>query len=156
MSNMSYEQSKSYALKLIIFLGIITIVEVLIALVGKGYIGGMHWPAWLMGLLMIGLSFYKAYNIVKEYMHLGHEVKAMAMTIVLPMTLLIWAIIAFLWEGAYWDGRRDDVKGFAADKNAVVAPVQTPAPAHDTLHLNQAMPKDTANKAHKEGESKPH
>jgi cytochrome c oxidase subunit IV len=155
MSNLSYEQSKSYAFKLIIFLGIITILEVAIALVGKGYIiKGFHAPLWIMGLLMIALSFYKAYNIVKEYMHLGHEVKAMGMTVVLPMTLLIWAIIAFLWEGAYWNGRRDDARGFAADKNAVVAPAHTPAPAHDTLHVNQPAHQDTTHKVevgHKEG-----
>ena len=40
---MTYEQSKSVALKLIIILAVITIIEVAIALVGKGYIiEGFH------------------------------------------------------------------------------------------------------------------
>ena len=49
--------------------------------------------------LMILLSLYKAYYIVSIFMHLGAEVRSMAMSVVLPMLLLVWAVIAFLWQG---------------------------------------------------------
>ena len=107
MGHMTYEQSKSLAVKLILLLGLITIVEVLIALVGKGYIGGFHWPVWAMALVMIGLSLFKAYKIVYEFMHLGHEVPGMLKSVLLPVLLLVWAIIAFFAEGKDWGKRRN-------------------------------------------------
>lgn len=107
MGHMTYEQSKSVAFKLIIVLAIITVVEVLIALVGKGYIiEGLHFPLAVMAVLMIALSLYKAYKIVYEFMHLGHEVPGMLKSVLLPVLLLVWAIIAFFWEGNDWNKRR--------------------------------------------------
>jgi cytochrome c oxidase subunit IV len=49
----------------------------------------------------------KAYYIVAEFMHLGHEVKNLIMTIIFPLTLFIWFIIAFLWEGNSYKHYRD-------------------------------------------------
>ena len=46
-------------------------------------------------------------------MHLGHETKGMAASIVLPMLLFIWAITAFLWEGKSWNNNQNYVN----DKN---------------------------------------
>ena len=106
MGHMTYEQSKSVAFKLIIVLAIITVIEVLIALVGKGYIGGFHAPVWAMAIAMIALSLYKAYKIIYEFMHLGHEAPGMLKSVLLPVLLLIWAIIAFFWEGSYWGESR--------------------------------------------------
>ncbi len=110
MGHMTYEQSKSVALKLIILLAVITVIEVLIALVGKGYIGGWHAPVWAMAIAMIGLSLYKAYKIVYEFMHLGHEVPGMLKSVLLPVLLLIWAIVAFFWEGNYWNKSRAGIQ----------------------------------------------
>lgn len=104
----TYEKAKKVALKTIIILAVITVVEVMIALTGKGYIvAGWHWPWYIMNTVMIAMSLYKAYLIVGEFMHLRHEVSAMGMTIVLPVGLLIWAIIAFMQEGGAWKGNRD-------------------------------------------------
>lgn len=119
---MTYEQSKSLALKIIILLAIITVIEVLIALVGKGYIGGWHAPIWLMAIAMITLSLYKAYKIVYEFMHLGHEVPALLKSVLLPTLLLVWAIIAFFWEGNDWNKRRTLIDS----KNKVE--IDTPVP----------------------------
>ena len=107
----SYEVSKKVALKTIIILAVITVIEVLIALTGKGYIiKGFHiWP-WLMNLSMISLSLYKAYLIVGEFMHMRHEVKSLAMTVLLPTLLLVWGIIAFMYEGDAWKNNRNVVK----------------------------------------------
>lgn len=107
---MTYEEQKSSAFRIIILLGIVTIVEVLIALVGKGYIGGFHWPLWLIAVIMIVLSLYKAYKIVWEFMHLGHEVPGMLKSVLLPVLLLIWAIVAFFWEGNSWLNSRTQIE----------------------------------------------
>jgi|VirMetMinimDraft_7_1064189.scaffolds.fasta_scaffold43443_1 cytochrome c oxidase subunit IV len=84
---------------------IVTFAEVGIALFLKDYLPGV-----VVRLLMISLSLYKAYYIVSIFMHLGAEVGGMAATIVLPMTLLIWGVIAFLWEGDYARQNRNYVK----------------------------------------------
>jgi cytochrome c oxidase subunit IV len=107
----AYTEQKKIALKTILILAVITVGEVMIALTGKGYIiDGFHMPWYIMNLLMIGLSLWKAYLIVSEFMHLGHEVRAMGLSIILPMFLLVWAIIAFMYEGEAWKGNREKVE----------------------------------------------
>ncbi|EJF53687.1 hypothetical protein SapgrDRAFT_1998 [Saprospira grandis DSM 2844] len=86
-----------------ILLLIITLAEVGIALIGNGHlIEGLTLPKMIMIPVMIGLSLYKAYYITAIFMHLGSEVKPMIATIILPMVLFVWMIIAFLWEGNSW------------------------------------------------------
>jgi cytochrome c oxidase subunit IV len=103
-----YEQSKKTALRIIILLGVITIVEVAVALLGKGYIiEGWHWPVWFMGILMIVLSLTKAVYIVFEFMHMKYEFPSLVRSVLLPMFLLVWGVIAFLYEGNDWGNRRD-------------------------------------------------
>ncbi len=111
---LSYEESKKLVVKGLILLGIVTIVEVLIALLGNGHIiEGMIWPKWIMYPIMIGLSLYKAYFIVYEFMHMRYEVKGLAMSVLLPTLLLVWAIIAFFQEGNSYKERRQKI----LDKN---------------------------------------
>lgn len=83
---------------------IVTFAEVGIALFLKDLL-----PGAITRLAMIALSLYKAYYIVSIFMHLGSEVGGFASTIVLPMFLLVWAVIAFLWEGNYARGNRNYV-----------------------------------------------
>lgn len=103
------------AVKGFIILLIVTFIEVGIALVGNGHIiEGFKLPKIiLMVPLMIAFSLYKAYYIVSIFMHLGHETKGMAASVVLPMLLFIWAITAFLWEGKSWNNNQNYVN----DKN---------------------------------------
>jgi cytochrome c oxidase subunit IV len=103
------------AVKGFIILLIVTFIEVGIALVGNGHIiEGFKLPKIiLMVPLMILFSLYKAYYIVSIFMHLGHETKGMAASVVLPMLLFIWAITAFLWEGKSWNNNQNYVN----DKN---------------------------------------
>lgn len=53
---------------------------------------------FLKGVIVI-LSLAKAFYIVSIFMHLGDELRNMIMTIVVPLTLFIWFIGAFLWDG---------------------------------------------------------
>ncbi|MBK8501781.1 MAG: cytochrome C oxidase subunit IV family protein [Saprospiraceae bacterium] len=120
MSAHTYEESKGIALKTIKILGIVTVVEVLIALGGKGYlipgwepyesrIGGLPIGAAIMYFAMICLSIYKAILVIFEFMHMKYEVKGLMRSVLLPTALLIWAIIAFFMEGNYWKTSRADV-----------------------------------------------
>jgi cytochrome c oxidase subunit IV len=113
----SYEDQKKlvfYGLKL---LGIITIVEVAFALFAKGHIvpsvtfgkdGGFGQALYM--LAMIGASAYKAYFIIFFFMHMAGEVRGLALSVLLPTTLLIWAIIAFFHEGSRWGAAREHIK----------------------------------------------
>ncbi len=105
----SYEKSKKIALSTILILAAITIFEVLFALTGKGHMfgGKLMMPGYVIALVMIDLSITKAYLIVYEFMHMKYEVPGLVRSVLLPTLLLIWAIIAFFYEGSDWQNRRD-------------------------------------------------
>ena len=125
----TYEEQKQlvfYGLKL---LGVITIIEVAFALFAKGHIipsvtfgkdGGFGQALYM--LAMVGASLYKAYFIVFYFMHMAHEVRGLVLSVLLPTTLLIWAIIAFFQEGSSWGRSRENIK----EKNEQVV---QPAPS---------------------------
>jgi cytochrome c oxidase subunit IV len=56
---------------------------------------------------VIILSFAKAFYIVSIFMHLGDEIRNLIMTIVVPLLLFVWFIIAFLWDGNSWKNLRN-------------------------------------------------
>lgn len=111
MSHLSYEESIKNVYRGLVLLGVVTLVEVFISLVGKGHIfGDVDHLRWLLGLVAVGLialSLYKAYFIIYEFMHMRYEVKGLAMSVLLPTLLLVWAIIAFFQEGDSWRTRRE-------------------------------------------------
>ena len=49
--------------------------------------------------IFLGLTLYKAFYIVGEFMHLKHEVKVLIWSIVLPTTFIVWFVIALMVEG---------------------------------------------------------
>ncbi|MBR9920636.1 MAG: cytochrome C oxidase subunit IV family protein [Bacteroidetes bacterium] len=117
MSTHSYEEAKKVVFKGMILLGIVTLIEVFIALLGNGHlISGFELPKLIMYPLMIGLSLYKAYFIVYEFMHMRYEVKGLAMSVLLPTLLLVWAIIAFFQEGGSWGERRQQIKDYDTEQ----------------------------------------
>lgn len=122
MGHGSYEEAKKTVFKGLMLLAMVTVAEVGIALLGKGYIiSGFYLPRWLVYIAMIGLSLYKAYFIMGEFMHLKHEVKALVSSILLPFILLIWAIIAFMWDGAYWGSKRVDYQtDFQKERQGII------------------------------------
>lgn len=50
----------------------------------------------------IVLTIFKAFYIVAEFMHLRHEVKRLAVTILVPFLFVVWLIIGLTVEGDYW------------------------------------------------------
>jgi cytochrome c oxidase subunit IV len=122
---LSYEEGKKKVVYGLYLLGAVTLIEVFISLLGKGHIisGLEEYKVllYIVGLLLIGLSLYKAYFIIYEFMHMKYEVKGLAISVLLPTTLLIWAIIAFFQEGNSWKTRRELIK----EKNELTVPVET-------------------------------
>jgi cytochrome c oxidase subunit 4 len=111
----SYEEQKQFVVKGLILLGIITLVEVFIALWAKGHLFGAKWEGplhYVYMFAMVGASIYKAYFIVFHFMHMAHEVRGLALSVLLPMSLLIWALIAFFQEGTSWGARREQIREF--------------------------------------------
>jgi len=119
---LSYEEGKKKVVYGLYLLGAVTLIEVFISLLGKGHIiqGVQEYKVllYIVGLLLIVLSLYKAYFIIYEFMHMKYEVKGLALSVLLPTTLLIWAIIAFFQEGSSWKNRRELIK----EKNEISAP----------------------------------
>lgn len=116
MSHLSYEAAKKLVYKGLWLLAAVTLIEVFISLVGKGHIipgiKGHSVLIFITGFVIIALSLYKAYFIVYEFMHMKYEVKSLAMSVLLPTLLLVWAIIAFFQEGGSWGARRAQIKKF--------------------------------------------
>lgn len=102
---------------------IVTMVEVGLAFLHlyTGFPGKL-----LLNSIFIGLTIVKAFFIVAEFMHLGHEVRNLIMTILFPLLLFVWFIIAFLSDGDSWKNLRKDL--------APGTPVQKEAPAHAPAH----------------------
>lgn len=126
MAHLTYEESIKRVYYGLVLLGVVTLVEVFISLLGKGHIipGAEKYKVILYtaGLIIIALSLYKAYFIVYEFMHMRYEVKGLAMSVLLPTLLLIWAIIAFFQEGDSWKDRREQIK----EKNELPAEGENP------------------------------
>jgi len=57
-----------------------------------------HTKIWF-NLLYIIFTAAKAFYIIAEFMHLGHEIKNLVMTIAVPAMLFLWFLGAFLWDG---------------------------------------------------------
>lgn len=87
-------------------LSFITVIELVL-----GFGLAKHWygdPAtshamilFVKGAICI-LSLAKAFYIVSVFMHLGDEIRNFIMTIIVPLSLFIWFIAAFLWDGNSW------------------------------------------------------
>ena len=84
--------------RITLWLSIITIVEVGAGLF-QHYTGSLN-HVFLVTYFLV-LTLLKAYLIVKVFMHLGDEWNNFVWTILGPMTLFIWFIIAFLYDADF-------------------------------------------------------
>ena len=96
--------------KTTILLSVITIIELAIGLTIYTIHKGPD-PSHLLVLMFKGvvciLTLAKAYYIVSVFMHLGDEIRNMIMTIVVPLLLFIWFIIAFIADGNSYKNLRN-------------------------------------------------
>ena len=93
-------------------LSVLTLIEL-----GLGYFmyaqhGHLSYPVIITTKSVIGiLTLLKAYYIVSVFMHLGDEIRNLIMTIVVPLVLFVWFIIAFLSDGNSWRNMRNTNAG---------------------------------------------
>ena len=74
-------------------LGLITGIEFAVAfLVPHEFSNTRVW-------LFIAMTIVKAAYIVGEFMHLRHEAKVLIWAILIPMTFVVWLLIALVYEG---------------------------------------------------------
>ncbi|HPH84943.1 MAG TPA: cytochrome C oxidase subunit IV family protein [Ferruginibacter sp.] len=93
-------------------LSALTIIELALGYFLYAKHGHLGYATVLSTKVIIGiLTLAKAYYIVSVFMHLGDEVRNMIMTIVVPLCLFIWFIIAFLWDGNSWKVLRNTNAG---------------------------------------------
>jgi cytochrome c oxidase subunit IV len=76
---------------------VVTVVEVMMGMFLSGSM-----PKAIINTLFLLLTVFKAGYIVAVFMHLGDEVKSFITMILIPLTLFIWFIIAFLYDGGFW------------------------------------------------------
>jgi cytochrome c oxidase subunit IV len=132
----SYEEGLAVVKRGFWLLGAITVAEVFVALIGNGHIiSGFFLPKWIMYPVMISMSLYKAYWIVYNFMHMAYEVKGLAMSVLLPCLLLVWAVIAFFQEGGSWGARRAQI---LKKNEIVVKPTSKPTGSLYTKHLQSS------------------
>jgi cytochrome c oxidase subunit 4 len=58
-------------------------------------------PGTFRNSIFIVLTILKAFFIVGEFMHLKHETKGLIWTILIPMSLLVWLLVALVTEGSF-------------------------------------------------------
>ena len=75
----------------------VTIVEVLLGMYFSYSI-----PKGIINTIFLVLTLFKAGYIVSVFMHLGDEIKSFMITVLIPLSLFIWFIIAFLADGGFW------------------------------------------------------
>jgi cytochrome c oxidase subunit IV len=85
-------------LRITLYLSLITIVEVGLGLISHH--SGI--PMTVYNFIFLALTLVKAFFIVKVFMHLGDEKKNFVTTVLIPLSLFVWFIIAFLADGTHW------------------------------------------------------
>lgn len=49
--------------------------------------------------IFVVMTIVKAGYIVGEFMHLRHEVKVLFWSVMVPITFIVWMLVAFVYEG---------------------------------------------------------
>jgi cytochrome c oxidase subunit 4 len=110
-------------------LSAITVIELAIGLIiytiHKGENPNHTLVLAFKGMVCI-LTLAKAYYIVSIFMHLGDEIRNLIMTIVTPLILFIWFIIAFLWDGGSWRNLRNTDAGSRPAQEKVAPATKKP------------------------------
>jgi len=76
---------------------LITIAEVIV-----GMFFSETLPLAVKAFFFLALTVLKAGYIVSVFMHLGDEFRGFIVTVLIPLFLFVWFIIAFLADGGFW------------------------------------------------------
>jgi cytochrome c oxidase subunit 4 len=113
---------KNEVKRVTIILSVLTIVELLLGF----WMMKVDSPGLRLGIkgVIIILMLAKAFYIVAYFMHLGHELKNLIMTIVVPLLLFVWFIIAFLYDGDSYLKYRMENDRYKNEKSKEKAPAK--------------------------------
>ena len=103
--------------KVTIILSVLTIVELILGFWMIGITSEALRLA-IKGTIII-LMMAKAFYIVAYFMHLKHELKNLIMTIVVPLGLFIWFIIAFLYDGNSFRNLRNTYDPYFKERSEI-------------------------------------
>src|SRR5437879_324887 len=93
-----------------IILSVLTLVELAFGF-SMYYIKDTVTIHFIKGVIII-LMLAKAFYIVGYFMHLKHEIRNMIMTIVMPLMLFVWFILAFLTDGNSFNNLKNRYNGY--------------------------------------------
>lgn len=96
-----------------ILLGI-TVVELIIAII---YYETHFFPKHILNGVFVIMTLAKAFFIIAEFMHLGHEIKNLILTIGIPALLFVWFLIAFVWDGGSYHNLRMRYDPYAKEQS---------------------------------------
>lgn len=98
---------------------VLTIIELILGyiLIGVESNGGR---IALKGAIII-LMLAKAFYIVAYFMHLKSEIRNLIMTIIVPLALLVWAIIAFLYDGNSFRANRNTYDAYKRERSHIMS-----------------------------------
>ena len=131
--------------KVTIILSVLTIIELILGF-------------WMMDIHNVGmrlaikgsiviLMMAKAFYIVAYFMHLKHELKNLIMTIVVPLGLFIWFIIAFLYDGNSFRNLRNTYDPYFKERATIKVEKKEEGhseAAHESVADTTAHASDTA------------
>lgn len=104
--------------KVTIILSVLTIIELALGFWMMGMEDGSFLKNFIKGLIVI-LMLAKAFYIVGYFMHLKHELRNMIMTIVVPLLLFVWFIIAFLADGDSYKNLKNNYDSFHKERSTM-------------------------------------
>lgn len=79
-------------IRVAVILGVVTAIEFVIAFtIGAGA---------FKTFIFIALTIVKAFYIVAEFMHLGHERKSLMLSILLPTMFIVFLIFILMFQGS--------------------------------------------------------
>jgi cytochrome c oxidase subunit 4 len=140
-------------IKVTVILSVLTVVELILGF-------------WMIGIpleesskrlaikgAIIILMMAKAFYIVGYFMHLKHEIRNLIMTIVVPLALFVWFIIAFLYDGNSFRNLRNTYDPYFKARSTIK--VEKKEEGHETH--DAAKPEEKKEAGHEAGheEAKP-
>lgn len=123
--------AKKEVIRVTIILSILTAVELAFGFWMMGMSEESLSRHLIKGVIVI-LMMAKAFYIVGYFMHLKHEIRNMIMTIVVPLMLFVWFILAFLFDGNSFKHLRNTYDPYKKERSAI--------PVEKKTELNETKP----------------
>jgi len=115
--------------RITIILSVLTIIELALGFIMMEMTPDTFGVHFIKGVIVI-LMLAKAFYIVGYFMHLRHELRNMIITIVVPLLLFVWFILAFLADGNSFKNYKNKWDADHKARSEEKMPVHEPEEAH--------------------------